>query len=120
MVFQNIQQSPLNDQDVIETISNEIFDEFKKPDYWQKYPNCDHVLQRLKQKGLKLGVISNFDERLFDIIKSLGLDIYFDFVCIPSNSDGAYKPQKEIFDIALKKVAYRWPKRCCTLAIILN
>lgn len=91
------------DDKTIQMLTNLIFDEFSKEAYWQKYEDCDNVLDSLKKKGFKLGIISNFDERLFDIINNLKLSKYFDFVCIPSNSNGAYKPQAEIFRQALRK-----------------
>jgi putative hydrolase of the HAD superfamily len=77
-----------------EKISDEIFKEFSGGSYWQKYDNCDLILAELKKSNFKLGVISNFDERLFDILKNLDIRQYFDFVCIPSTCNGSYKPDK--------------------------
>lgn len=73
------------------------YEEFKQAKYWAKYENADLVLDKLKQNGYKLGVISNFDERIFNIIKNLNLSNFFDFVLIPSTANGFYKPKREIF-----------------------
>lgn len=84
-------------------ISNFIFNEFSKKDYWLKYNNCDLFLSELKHTNkYKLGIISNFDERLFQILNNLNLTKYFDFICIPSNCNGAFKPNEEIFLQAFK------------------
>ena len=88
------------DDKLINQISDNIFEEFSKATYWRKYDNCDLILSELNKKNIKLGVISNFDERLFEIMKNLNINSYFDFVCIPSNSNGYYKPHHEIFKIA--------------------
>ena len=47
-------------------ISNFIFNEFSKKDYWLKYNNCDLFLSELKHNTNKynLGIISNFYEFL--------------------------------------------------------
>ena len=82
-------------------ISNFIYDEFCKEKCWLKYQDCDNVLNDLKSNGYKLGVISNFDERLFKILAELKIIHYFDFICIPSNSEGYAKPRHEVFAKAL-------------------
>jgi putative hydrolase of the HAD superfamily len=84
-------------------ISNFIFNEFSKKDYWSKYTNCDLFLNDLKHTNkYKLGIISNFDERLFQILNNLNLTKYFHFICIPSNCNGSFKPNEEIFSQAFK------------------
>jgi putative hydrolase of the HAD superfamily len=51
----------------------------------------------LRQAGYRLGVISNFDERLYKILENMNIDGYFDFVQIPSSCQGFAKPSEEIF-----------------------
>ena len=91
-------------------IANEIFNEFCSEKYWKKFENCDNLLNNLKSKGYIIGAISNFDERLFVIVKNLNIENYFDFILIPHNSNGNYKPQKEIFLQALTKSKIDNPK----------
>lgn len=97
------------DEFKLEDMASTIYDEFTQAKYWDKYKNCDSVLKELKQ-SFKLGVISNFDERLFDIMIQLNLDKYFDFVCIPSNSQGLPKPYNKIFMNAMFKSGYQNPR----------
>jgi putative hydrolase of the HAD superfamily len=54
----------------------------------------------LNQKSIIIGIISNFDERLFNILKNLNLDKHFNFIVIPSMCNGYAKPSKQIFDQA--------------------
>lgn len=92
------------DLNKLSCISNVIYDEFKKENYWQKYSDCDFILDKLKRiHKLKIGIISNFDERIYEILKNLNLITYFDFICIPSNCDGFAKPSEKIFLNALFK-----------------
>jgi HAD superfamily hydrolase (TIGR01549 family) len=84
------------------SISAEIYNEFARGECWETYQNCDKMLSGLKTRGYKMGVISNFDERLFAITEQLGIKKFFDFIVIPANANGSYKPQREIFDRAFK------------------
>jgi putative hydrolase of the HAD superfamily len=57
-------------------------------------------LTELKRRGLKLGVISNFDSRLYDLLRACRLDHFFDSVHI-STRVGAAKPDPAIFRAAV-------------------
>lgn len=89
-------QRPTLSETKLNDMSQFLFREFSKGVYWQKYPDCDYVLERLENK-YNLGIISNFDERLLNIIDDLGIKKYFSFVVIPSACSGFYKPRKEVF-----------------------
>ena len=52
--------------------------------------------------GPKLGIISNFDDRLHGILGSLGLAESFDFI-LTSYEIGNEKPDRGMFDEALKR-----------------
>ena len=56
----------------------------------------------LKKKGFILGVISNFDSRIYDVCADLGIISYFDSFVISSEA-GFAKPFPEIFSLALKR-----------------
>lgn len=68
---------------------------------WDILPHSEHVLQKIKCNGYKLGVISNFDERLQPTLEALSLVKYFDFFvnCILAQ---CAKPDRRIFEEALK------------------
>jgi phosphoglycolate phosphatase-like HAD superfamily hydrolase len=52
--------------------------------------------------GPKIGIISDFDERLPSILSELGVASYFDFI-ITSQQAKADKTKKSLFDLALGK-----------------
>ncbi len=82
----------------------QVFQVFEDPRSWSLFPETYVVLTRLREAGFELGIISNFDTRLFSVIRGLGIDRLFDTVTIASLSMCA-KPASKIFDIALEKHA---------------
>ncbi len=82
----------------------EIFHAFDGPDYWDLYPETIGTLKQLRERGFELGIISNFDSRLFTVLRALGLEEFFDTVTISSLAHSA-KPATRIFTQALEKHA---------------
>jgi putative hydrolase of the HAD superfamily len=82
----------------------EVFQLFEDPRSWTLFPETHAVLTRLREEGFELGIVSNFDSRLFPVIRGLGIDRLFDTVTIASLSRAA-KPAAKIFEIALEKHA---------------
>ena len=82
----------------------EIFAVFARPDAWRLFPETHEVLTQLKAQGFELGIISNFDSRLFSILRGLGIADFFDTVTISSLARAA-KPAARIFQQALEKHA---------------
>jgi putative hydrolase of the HAD superfamily len=82
----------------------EVFDAFGGPAYWTLYPETLGVLKGLKEQGYELGIVSNFDSRLFNVLRGLGLAELFDTVTISSLAHAA-KPAPRIFQLALDKHA---------------
>lgn len=82
----------------------EVFRVFEDPGTWKLYPETETVLRQLKAQGLELGIISNFDSRLFPVLRGLGIEQFFDTVTISSLSQAA-KPAAKIFRCALEKHA---------------
>lgn len=70
---------------------------------WRCYPDVPNALAELKQKGLLLGVVSNFEPSLGDILKRLDLAHCLDTV-ISSEEVGILKPDPQIFHLALREV----------------
>jgi putative hydrolase of the HAD superfamily len=79
-----------------------LFAFFGDPSNWSADPEAPIVLGALKERGLVLGVISNFDYRLYHILEGLGLRSFFDSVTISSEA-GFAKPAPQLFRIALSK-----------------
>jgi putative hydrolase of the HAD superfamily len=69
---------------------------------WEIYPDVIVALKQWQQAGIPLGVLSNFDSRLYAVLKVLDLEQYFSTVTISTEVGGA-KPQSAIFTAALNK-----------------
>ena len=77
-----------------------LFEFFGDPANWIVYDDVFPALEELRGAGLRLGVISNFDSRLYRLLEGLGLRRYFDSVTISSEA-GYAKPAPELFHFAL-------------------
>ena len=82
----------------------EVFHAFDGPEHWKLYPETLGVLKELKEQGFELGIISNFDTRLFNVLRSLGITDLLNTVTISSLAHAA-KPAPWIFRLALEKHA---------------
>ena len=68
----------LGEFDSFDAFFDELFAYFGEPANWVPLPDARSVLQRLKDTDLKLGIISNFDHRLYRILDGLDLRPFFD------------------------------------------
>ncbi|MEK6801900.1 MAG: HAD-IA family hydrolase [Nitrospirota bacterium] len=82
----------------------DVFARFEQPESWRLFPETVDVLKTLKGQGFELGIISNFDSRLFSVLRGLGIADLFDTVTISSLAHAA-KPSARIFRQALEKHA---------------
>lgn len=83
---------------------DQVFHVFEDHRSWRLFPETASILTRLKARDLELGIISNFDSRLFAVMRGLGIADAFDTVTISSLAQAA-KPAPQIFHIALEKHA---------------
>ena len=81
-----------------------VFQVFEEPASWRLFPETVQTLATLKAQGVELGIISNFDSRLFAVMRGLGIADIFDTVTISSLAQAA-KPAPKIFQLALEKHA---------------
>ena len=79
---------------------DELYGFFAQPQAWRLYPDTQPALAALHTRGIRLGVISNFDSRLFGLLDGLGIAQFFDPVVISTRA-GAAKPETAIFNQAL-------------------
>lgn len=78
----------------------ELFHRFTTAEPYEVYPEVPDALARLRQQGLALGVISNWDHRLPDVLAALGLARFFGSITSSSKA-GVEKPDRRIFHQAL-------------------
>ena len=84
----------------------ELFDRFTRADAWEIYPEVPRVLEALTDRGLALGVISNWDDRLPLLLERLGLAERFEVV-VYSAGVGVEKPSAGIFHAAAEGLECR-------------
>ena len=77
----------------------ELFDHFARPDAWRLDDDALDTLRTLRTARLRLGVVSNFDERLFAVVAGLGIAPLVDAV-VPSSAHDAAKPDPRLFRAA--------------------
>ncbi|MBI4326345.1 MAG: HAD-IA family hydrolase [Chloroflexi bacterium] len=83
---------------------DELYDRFSQPQVWRIYDDVLPALAGLSRRGFKLGVISNWDERLRPLLRLLDLDRFFAAMII-SNEIGCHKPSAQIFQEAVRQLA---------------
>lgn len=81
----------------------ELFHRLGSGESWEVYAEVPEVLDELRACGLRLGVISNWDTRLPEILRQLDLARRFDAV-IHSSAVGVEKPDSRIFRRALREL----------------
>lgn len=79
-----------------------VYETFARPGVWELFPDVQPILTELSRLGIRLGVISNFDRRLYDILAHLGVRDAFDHVVI-SSEIGVRKPTARIFRVAAQR-----------------
>jgi putative hydrolase of the HAD superfamily len=82
-----------------QTFFPRLFDRFSEPDAWRIFEDVVPTLTALRQHGFRLGIISNWDERLRPLLKRLRLDTYFQTIIV-SCEMGAQKPDSRLFEAA--------------------
>jgi putative hydrolase of the HAD superfamily len=90
-----------------------IYDVFRSKESWRVFEDVTEsgLLNQLKNNGIVLGVISNWDSRLPEILKNTGLAPYFDFI-LASTVVGSAKPDAGIFQEALRRAGVP-PAQAC-------
>lgn len=80
----------------------ELYERFAGPEVWRLFPDTLPLLEELKKRGKILGIVSNWDSRLFGLCEGLGLKPYLNFI-LASAVVGFAKPNPKIFYEALKR-----------------
>jgi putative hydrolase of the HAD superfamily len=80
----------------------DLYAHFATAKPWVLYPDVPPALERWRRRGIALGVISNFDTRLYAVLDELNLESYLSSITISSEA-GAAKPDPLIFATALQK-----------------
>ena len=83
-------------------LTEELFARFEDPATFHLFPGLHELLERLRARGLVLGVVSNWSARLPRLLAGLELTRCFDFV-LCSALEGMEKPDPAFFQLALER-----------------
>lgn len=101
VVLHTFRLAGVPDAQAMTPVANQLYEDFSRPFTWQVLEGAETALKGCRKRGLKLAVVSNFDQRLEDILTGLGLREHFDFV-LTSEAVGCPKPDPRIFREALQ------------------
>lgn len=96
--------------DEAEQIAARVYEEFGNADRWRAYADVEPAFRRLRARGLKLGLISNWDRRLEGLMAGLGLAPLLDTI-VCSADVGLHKPDPRIFELACERIGVA-PSSC--------
>ena len=80
---------------------DELFGYFAQAGSWVLYPDARETIAALRERGIRIAVVSNFDSRLITILEGLGVASSLEDIFV-SSSVGYAKPDRRIFDFVLK------------------
>jgi putative hydrolase of the HAD superfamily len=81
----------------------QLFDAMSHPQTWREIPGARKLLLALRSLRWATAIVSNFDRRLPELLRALGLEKLFDAIVLCSDA-GAAKPAPEIFHRALEQL----------------
>ncbi|CAN5822670.1 TIGR02253 family HAD-type hydrolase [soil metagenome] len=79
-----------------------LYERFTRYDSYRLFPECIPTLKALREAGLVVGLISNFEEWLEGMLIEMEIAHLFDFMVI-SGKEGIEKPDPAIFHLALER-----------------
>ena len=82
----------------------ELFDLFRTARGWELDPQARRVLDVLSAEGRMLGVITNFDSRVRDVLRQLGIAPYFRCVILAAE-EGVAKPDPAVYLLACARMS---------------
>jgi putative hydrolase of the HAD superfamily len=85
------------------TFFDALYERFAHPEVWRIYDDVIPTLELLSEAGLKLAIISNWDDRLRPLLGELQLDRYFQFLAI-SCEIGFPKPSPVVFQETTRRL----------------
>jgi putative hydrolase of the HAD superfamily len=79
-----------------EPLLDDLYAAFSRAEVWKLYPEVESTMSALEARGIAMVLISNWDRRLPEIIRQLGLEGFFEVITV-SAIEGFEKPAPEIF-----------------------
>lgn len=86
-----------------EKVAYRVYEQFGDFTRWRAYDDVAPAFERLRSRGVRLGLISNWDARLEGLVEGLGLSPMLDTV-LSSAAVGLHKPDPRIFELACQRL----------------
>jgi putative hydrolase of the HAD superfamily len=80
-----------------------VYDAFGSSERWRAWDDVRPAIERLRDRGVHVGVISNWDRRLPGLLEGLGLTDIVEVV-VSSADVGLRKPDPRIFELACERL----------------
>jgi putative hydrolase of the HAD superfamily len=84
----------------------DLYSQFAHPAHWRYFDDALPTLRALREKGYRVGVVSNWDTRLVTLAERMGLTKEVEFLLV-SSIEGMVKPDRRLFQKALKHADVR-------------
>ncbi|XP_010189455.1 PREDICTED: haloacid dehalogenase-like hydrolase domain-containing protein 3 [Mesitornis unicolor] len=100
LVKQTFRLTGVHEDGLLTLMAENLYRDFCSARNWEALPGASETLSQCCQRGFRMGVISNFDNRLENILTQCNLRHHFEFI-LTSESAGFAKPDRRIFKQAL-------------------
>ena len=98
MTFQAADSTVIFDD--LDALFSQLYHYYETSAAWRLRSGAGHALGELHGSGLRIGLVSNFDQRIKNILQALGIMHYFYALTIPATC-GLEKPDPLMFERAL-------------------
>jgi putative hydrolase of the HAD superfamily len=92
------------DPETLRTYTTSLETGFSRPGVIRLYPEVTEVLAALRQRGYRLGIVSNWSWNLHDRVREVGLQSWFEIVWASAYA-GCNKPHPAIFRQVLEQMS---------------
>lgn len=93
--------APLGSFERFDDFFDAVFEAFRRPEAWRLLDGARNMLETLRAEGRRLGIVSEMDGRLYDVLEACELRGYFDCVLL-SSREGFPKSDGGLFRRALE------------------
>ncbi|CAG5115677.1 unnamed protein product [Candidula unifasciata] len=93
-------------EETLNLLADDLYFHYTTAKPWELFPGAVEAIKDLRQYAVKIGVISNWDHRLYKVLEAMKLRPYFDFV-LTSTVACVEKPDSAIFHLALQNAGCR-------------
>ncbi|NXR41571.1 HDHD3 protein, partial [Zosterops hypoxanthus] len=101
VIKQSFRLSGVQDEAALAKVAEKLYRDYCSSENWELLPGAAETLRRCRQLGFRMGIVSNFDNRLEVILSQCELRQHFQFV-LTSEAAGVAKPDGRIFQQALR------------------